>query len=147
VSQYKLFTIGCTQKTAETFFTTLKNADVKKVIDVRLNNTSQLSGFAKKDDLIYFLRELYSIEYLHEPLLSPTKDLLDGYKKKIISWSEYKTQFLRILKNRRVQQLFNRKELAMSCLLCSENKADRCHRRLVAEYLKQYHGDIEIHHL
>ena len=147
MNQIKLFTIGFTKKNAETFFTKLRKAGVKKVIDIRLNNVSQLAGFAKKDDLIYFLREICNSSYRHEPLLAPTKEILDGYKKKIIDWADYEGRFRKLLEDRKAQTLVSSKELNMSCLLCSEPTPEKCHRRLVAEYLKAHFKDIEISHL
>ena len=96
----KIFTIGFTKKNAETFFSKLRKAGVRKVIDIRLNNVSQLAGFAKRDDLKYFLNELCGCEYVHFPQLAPTKEILDGYKKKRINWVEYENQFIKLLKKR-----------------------------------------------
>lgn len=62
-----IFTIGFAGKSACEFFTKLKDAGVKRVIDIRLNNVSQLAGFTKKLDIEYFLKELCKIEYLHRP--------------------------------------------------------------------------------
>lgn len=146
-SRIKLFTIGFTKKSAETFFTRLKTAGVRRIIDIRLNNVSQLAGFAKKDDLIYFLRELCDCSYRHDPSLAPTKDILDDYKKKIIDWPEYVIRFNRLINDRKIEILVDREELDSACLLCSEPTADMCHRRLVAEHLKDKLGDIEIKHL
>ena len=100
----KLFTIGFTKKTAEEFFTRLKEAGVGRLIDVRLNNRSQLAGFAKKDDLRYFLRAIDNIEYLHLPFLAATQDLLDVYKKRKGSWSEYEKAFVQLMASRGVEQ-------------------------------------------
>jgi uncharacterized protein (DUF488 family) len=147
VSNIDLFTIGFTKKKAETFFTKLKNVKVTKLIDIRLNNVSQLAGFTKKEDLIYFLKELCNCDYRHEPLLAPTKEILDGYKKKNIEWSEYEFQFNRLMEDREAYKLVRPNELDKACLLCSEPTPDKCHRRLVAEYLKRYFKDIEIIHL
>jgi uncharacterized protein (DUF488 family) len=147
VSDIDLFTIGFTKKNAKTFFTKLKTTGIQKLIDIRLNNVSQLAGFTKKDDLIYFLRELCDCDYRHEPLLAPTKEILDGYKKKNIDWSEYEMRFNRLLDDREAYKLVSPEELDKACLLCSEPTPDQCHRRLVAEYLKRYFKDIEITHL
>ena len=147
MSHIKLFTIGFTKKNAEVFFTKLKKADVKRIIDIRLNNISQLAGFAKKDDLVYFLRELCGCGYRHDPLLAPTKDILDDYKKKMIDWPEYVTRFNKLISDRKIETIVDREELDGACLLCSEPTADQCHRRLVAEYLKEKLGNIEIKHL
>ncbi len=147
MSNINVFTIGFTKKNAEAFFTKLKKAGVKKIIDIRLNNVSQLSGFAKKDDLVYFLKELCKCDYRHEPLLAPTKDILDGYKKKKIDWSEYEKRFKDLLKARNAHTLVSSSELHKACLLCSEPTPEKCHRRLVAEYLKSYLKNIKISHL
>jgi len=143
----RIFTIGFTKKPAEVFFSKLSNSGAKRVVDVRLNNVSQLAGFAKKNDLKYFLREICDMDYLHVPSLAPTQEMLDDYKKKTKDWSAYETQFLDLMALRKVEQSVSREQIADACLLCSEDKADRCHRRLVAEYLKQHWGDVEIIHI
>ena len=143
----KVFTIGFTKKSARRFFELLRNSGTKRVVDVRLNNVSQLAGFAKKDDLAYFLKEICGIEYVHLPELAPTQDMLDEYKKKRGDWGAYETRFLTLMKQRRVEDTVQRDVIADSCLLCSEDKPHQCHRRLVAEYLKQHWGDVNISHL
>ena len=143
----KIFTIGFTRKSAETFFTRLKNAGVKRLIDIRLNNISQLSGFTKKDDLRYFTREICDIDYVHLPDLAPTQDILDAYKKHNGDWSVYESNFLDLMKSRHIEERISRDVLDGGCLLCSEEKPDHCHRRLVAEYLKERWGDVEIEHI
>ena len=143
----KLFTIGFTKKDAEAFFGILEKAGIRKIIDIRLNNVSQLAGFTKKDDLKYFLKRILRCDYRHEPLLAPTKEIMDGYKKKKIAWSEYEDRFKALLKERKAHTLVSPSELHMACLLCSEPKADKCHRRLVAEYFQVKWGNIEIIHL
>jgi len=147
MNKIELFTIGFTKKNAEAFFRKLEKAGVKKIIDIRLNNVSQLAGFAKKDDLVYFLKELCDCGYRHEPLLAPTKDILDGYKKKIFNWSEYEKRFKDLLKARNAHTLVSSLELHKACLLCSEPTPEKCHRRLVAEYLKTHLKNIKISHL
>lgn len=146
----KLFTIGYTKKSAREFFETLKHNSVVTLIDVRLNNSSQLAGFTKKEDLKYFLKEILNANYLHETQFAPTKELLDNYKKGFIKWDEYEKEFLSILEKRNVQLLIQTKykmNFDRTCLLCSEEKPDFCHRRLVAEYIKRFIPDIEIIHL
>jgi uncharacterized protein (DUF488 family) len=143
----KLFTIGFTKKNAETFFTKLNKAEVKRIIDIRLNNVSQLSGFAKRDDLIYFLKQLCNCEYEYLPLMAPTREILDDYKKKKINWSEYEISFRKLISNRKIENLITSENLNKGCLLCSEPAPEKCHRRLVVEYLKEKYGDIEIIHL
>lgn len=147
MSRIKLHTIGFTKKKAKTFFEVLKKAHVKRVIDIRLNNVSQLAGFAKRDDLTFFLKELCGCDYQHLPLMAPTKNILDDYKKKKIGWSEYEVQFDKLMEERKVETMITRDELDGACLLCSEPTAERCHRRLVAEYLKEKLGNIDIKHL
>jgi uncharacterized protein (DUF488 family) len=143
----KVFTIGFTKTSAESFFTRLQKADVKKVIDVRLNNVSQLAGFAKRDDLRYFLKALHGIEYVHLRELAPTQEMLDAYKKQNGQWMDYEKQFLELIKSRRIEETIPRATVDGACLLCSEDKPHRCHRRLVAEYLKSRWGNLDIVHL
>lgn len=143
----KVYSIGFTKTTAESFFTRLQKAGVKKVLDVRLNNVSQLAGFAKKNDLRYFLKAICSIDYAHQPELAPTQDLLDAYKKHGGQWAEYEKRFLELMASRRIEEIVARDAVDGACLLCSENKPHHCHRRLVAEYLKDKWGDLEICHL
>lgn len=143
----KLFTIGFTKKRAEDFFSLLSDAGVERVVDVRLNNVSQLSGFAKKNDLAYFLRKLCAIEYVHVPSLAPTKDIFDAYKKKGVSWQEYENRFLDLMLRRRIEDEIDPAFMNGACLLCSEHEPHRCHRRLVAEYLGGRWGNVEIEHL
>ena len=143
----KVFTIGFTKKSAREFFTRLKSAGVRRLIDIRLNNTSQLSGFAKKEDLQYLLEELGHIEYLHLPLLAPTQDLLDAFKKRRGSWHDYEAGFLRLMSARRIEEQLQPTLFENSCLLCSEDEPVHCHRRLVAEYLRNKWGNVEIEHL
>jgi uncharacterized protein (DUF488 family) len=142
-----LFTIGFAQRSARGFFAALKQNRVKKLIDVRLNNVSQLAGFTKKEDLEYFLKEICNIEYSHEPDFAPTKDLLDGYRKKEISWSVYEKKYLELLSQRQASTKIELDELNMSCLLCSEPKPNHCHRRLLADYLREAKSNIIIKHL
>lgn len=143
----KLFTIGFTKKSAETFFTTLQGAGVKRLIDVRLNNVSQLAGFSKRDDLAYFAREICGIEYIHEPELAPTQEILDAFKKNKGAWKDYERDFLALMAERRIESRFQPAQLDGACLLCSEETPEHCHRRLVAEYLKGEWNGVEIRHL
>ncbi len=143
----EIFTIGFTKKSAEEFFSKLRNAGVKKLIDVRLNNVSQLAGFSKKDDLRYFLRAICAIDYLHAPELAPTQDILDEYKKHKGDWAVYESKFLELMASRQIENKFSRELLNESCLLCSEEKPNHCHRRLVAEYLSQRWGEVKITHI
>ena len=144
----KIFTIGFTKKSAETFFTRLKAAGVKRLIDVRLNNVSQLAGFTKKDDLRYFTKAICNIEYVHLPELAPTADIFDPYKKaKNGDWAAYERQFLDLMRSRHIESTTSSEMLDGGCLLCSEEKPHHCHRRLVAEYFKEHWRDIEIEHI
>jgi len=144
----KIFTIGFTKKSAETFFTRLKNTGVKRLVDVRLNNVSQLAGFTKKDDLRYFTKEICHIDYVHVPALAPTAEILDAYRKqKNSDWKLYESRFLDLMSRRRIEETVSREVLDGGCLLCSEEKPYHCHRRLVAEYLKEKWGDVEIEHI
>lgn len=142
-----LFTIGFTKKNAEQFFERLRSSGVKRVVDVRLNNVSQLAGFAKKDDLKYFLKNVCGIDYVHLPLLAPEQGMLDEYKKQKGSWDVYAGRFLDLMKARKIEEQLKPEELAGGCLLCSEDKPHQCHRRLVAEYLNERWGGVEISHL
>jgi uncharacterized protein (DUF488 family) len=144
----EIYTIGFTQTTAERFFERLATAGVKRLLDVRLNNTSQLAGFAKANDLAFFLRELIGAAYEHEPLLAPTKELLDDYKKRKGDWATYEAAFLELMERRDVEQQLAIGDFeAPTALLCSEATAEHCHRRLVCEYLAGYWPDVSVVHL
>ncbi|MEO5803426.1 MAG: DUF488 domain-containing protein [Verrucomicrobiota bacterium] len=143
----QLFTIGFTKKNAEEFFGKMMNAGVKRVVDVRLNNTSQLAGFAKKEDLIYFLKAIGGIDYVHLPQLAPTQEMLDEYKKNKGDWAVYETKFLDLMAQREIEKTVAPEALQEGCLLCSEDKPHHCHRRLVAEYLSAKWKNIETRHL
>ncbi|TYW42753.1 DUF488 domain-containing protein [Vibrio cholerae] len=139
----RIYTIGFTQKKAEMFFRYLKNSEVKTLIDVRLNNVSQLAGFAKRDDLKFFLRELCGAEYVHMPDLAPTKEILNPYKNGDISWELYEDKFLNLMAKRNIERLVKPSLLDQGCLLCSEHEPHLCHRRLVVEYLNE-HTDLNL---
>jgi len=143
----KIFTIGFTKKSAQTFFTKLRQSGARRVVDVRLNNISQLAGFAKKDDLRFFLREICQMDYAHLPILAPTQEMLDGYKKNKGDWSAYEREFLALMTSRQIESNVERDRISEGCLLCSEETPDHCHRRLVAEYLERKWQDVEIVHL
>jgi len=143
----KIFTIGFTKKKAEKFFTVLCNAGVKRVIDIRLNNVSQLAGFAKKDDLRYFLKTICDIDYIHMPELAPTKDILDEYKNNGGDWTVYEKNFIDLIEKRKIEKKITNDILDNACLLCSEDKPDHCHRRLVAEYLSKKLVNVKIKHI
>lgn len=142
-----LFTIGFTKKKAKIFFNILRQAKVQKVIDIRLNNNSQLAGFTKKNDLAFFLKEICDCSYEHRPEWAPTKDILNNYKKGNISWAEYEKQFNFILNQRHIETTTTLEMLDHACLLCSESTSEKCHRRLVAEHLQAYFKHLDIKHL
>ncbi|MBI4256859.1 DUF488 domain-containing protein [Candidatus Uhrbacteria bacterium] len=144
----EVYTIGFTKRTAADFFGTLRRAGVKRLLDVRLNNSSQLAGFTKKEDLPFFLKEICGAEYIHEPLLAPTQDVLDDYKKRKGSWQDYERRFLQLMGQRRIEEKIDRQLFEVpTALLCSETTAQHCHRRLVLEYLSNKWGDIKAVHL
>jgi uncharacterized protein (DUF488 family) len=140
--------IGFTKKTAEQFFTILRGAGIRRLLDVRLNNVSQLAGFTKRDDLRFFLREVCGADYQHEPLLAPTQELLDEYKKSKGPWQDYETKFLALIAERKIEDRIDHALFSVpTALLCSEPTAEHCHRRLVLEYLRDKWGDLTITHL
>ena len=143
----KVATIGFTKKSARRFFALLRESGVGRIVDVRLNNVSQLAGFAKKDDLAWFARELCGIDYVHLPDLAPTKDLLGDYRQGRIDWAAYEIRFLRLMRERRIEATVPKEVVRDGCLLCSEDQPHHCHRRLVAEYLNERWGGLEIEHL
>ena len=144
----EVFTIGFTQSNAADFFGRLKKYGIQRLIDVRLNNVSQLAGFAKRDDLSFFLREICGAEYLHETLLAPTQDMLDAYKKLKGSWQNYEQLFLELMAERRIEERLNPDLFSVpSALLCSEPTAIHCHRRLVVEYLNEKWDGVQAVHL
>jgi len=143
----KIFTIGFTKKTAEVFFTSLSKSGVKRLVDVRLNNVSQLAAFTKKDDLRYFSKAICQIDYHHLPELAPTKEILEAFKKKKGDWKVYERQFLKLMQSRRVETNVPQELIDGACLLCSEEKPEHCHRRLVAEYLQEKWPNVEILHI
>lgn len=144
----KLYTIGFTQKTAERFFTLLRDNGVERVIDIRLRPGGQLAGFAKQADLAYFLDKLLGCEYHHLPQLAPTDEILDGYRHDK-DWAKYERQFKALLDERDIPRQLDRRLFTdkVACLLCGEPSPARCHRRLVAERLAQYWPDLEVVHL
>jgi len=148
MNQVDVTTIGFTKSNAENFFERLLKAGVKKVVDVRLHNTSQLAGFAKADDLAYFLKRIGGIQYVHQPLLAPTDNILKVYKKDKGDWGVYQDQFLQLMKERKIEQRLKPEMLAGACFLCSEPTPHHCHRRLVCEYLNDKWGSpLKVRHL
>jgi uncharacterized protein (DUF488 family) len=142
-----VFTVGFTKKTAAQFFEKLRANGIKRVVDVRLNNVSQLAGFSKREDLQYFLKEILHVDYVQAPLLAPTKDLLDAYKKNKGRWEDYERDFLRLMEERHIEDKIDPSLLSGGCLLCSEDKPHHCHRRLVVDYLQRRWGNLKITHI
>ena len=142
-----VFTVGFTEKTAPDFFELLRPVGVRRVLDIRLHPNSQLAGFAKKDHLPYFLKEILGAEYIHLPILAPTPALFNAYKKENGSWEEYSSAFLRLMEERNIEDKIDPGLVAGGCLLCSEHQPHHCHRRLVAEYLDKKRGELTIRHL
>lgn len=146
-----VYTTGFTQKTAEFFFEQLKGKNIDLLIDIRLNNKSQLAGFTKEKDLKYFLKELAKISYAHDTTFAPTEELLKDYQKKRISWEEYKDIFNDLMRKRDIEKHFIEKYSQRKgniCLMCSELSSENCHRKLVADYLTEsLGGEIQVVHL
>ena len=143
----KVFTIGFAKKTAKQFFGLLQGSGAKRLVDVRLNNSSQLAGFTKRDDLQYFLKAICGMEYVHLPELAPTQEMLEAYKTKQVDWAEYERDFTSLLTGRKVEESVAREVLEDAVLLCSEPKPEKCHRRLVGEHFQRAWGNVEIIHL
>lgn len=146
----EIYTIGFTQKSAQEFFEKIKNKNIELLLDIRLNNTSQLAGFAKGKDLEYFLKEICNCEYAHDEIFAPTKELLNSYRASKVSWKEYEDVFAKIMNNRQIEERFKKLYINYEkvCLLCSEPTAEQCHRRLVAEYLqKHYDKNVKVVHI
>lgn len=143
-----IYSIGFTKKTAEQFFSHLKKEQIRRLLDVRLNNVSQLAGFAKRADLKYFLKEICDAEYIHEPMLAPTQELMDSYKKEKGPWDRYAKKFLALMEKRKIASKLDRKQFSVrTVLLCSEAEAEHCHRKLVLDYLHDQWGGLRIRHL
>jgi uncharacterized protein (DUF488 family) len=144
----EIYSIGFTQKNASEFFGALKANGIERLLDVRLNNTSQLAGFAKQSDLPYFLREICGAAYEHEPLLAPTQEILDAFKKQKGSWENYTEAYLGLIRSRKVESALPQEGfLKKTVLLCSEPTAEHCHRRLALEYLQKHWDGVRIVHL
>lgn len=145
----KVYTIGFTQKNARKFFNLLRENNVKTVVDIRLNNTSQLAAFAKGEDLKFFLTEFCDIDYIHDTNFAPTEQLLKDYKGKKVSWLDYEKEFYKIMENRNIRSYITKNYVDKDaiCLLCSEALPNQCHRRLVAEIFKETLEKVQIVHL
>lgn len=144
-----LYTIGFTQKSAQQFFELISSYNIDILVDIRLNNKSQLAGFSKGDDLRYFLDKICSCKYQHCVEYAPTKDILDNYKKKIISWDEYVAQYIPLMQKRNAVRKFIEQfgKYKSVCLLCSEPTPEYCHRRLLSEMIVAAHTDITVKHI
>ncbi|KTG25363.1 DUF488 domain-containing protein, partial [Haloferax profundi] len=126
----------------------LEDAGIQRLLDVRINNRSQLSGFAKRDDLKFFLETILDAKYEHRESLAPTKELLNAWRNDTIDWPEYERQFRQLLADREVEQTLDPTLFETpTVMLCSEHKPERCHRRLVVEYLNEHWGNVEGVHL
>ncbi|CAN7353431.1 DUF488 domain-containing protein [Pararhizobium sp. LjRoot235] len=146
--QVDVTTIGFTQSSAADFFGRLRQAGVKRVMDIRLHNTSQLAGFAKSGDLPYFLKELCGADYVHQPLLAPTEDILTAFKKEKGDWNTMRHRFMSLMAERRIESRLEPAMFAGSCLLCSEPLPHQCHRQLVCDYLNgKWGGALSVRHL
>jgi uncharacterized protein (DUF488 family) len=145
--QVTLFTIGFTRKNARAFFSVLKQARVRRIVDVRLHNSGQLAGFTKRDDLAYFLRSINNADYVHLPLLAPTADMLRAYRGGDNSWDDYAKAFAALMRSRRIDKVLRNEILDRDCLLCSEPTPEHCHRRIVAEYFQRHWKDLSVEHL
>lgn len=143
----RIYTIGFTKKPASVFFGLLKESGATRIVDVRLNNSSQLSGFAKRDDLSYFLESICDMEYVHLPILAPTKEMLDEYRKGGGDWARYERRFLSLMRERRIETQVPPEVVDDGCLLCSEAEPHHCHRRLVGEYFQEHWGEMGVVHL
>lgn len=144
----EIATIGFTQRSAEDFFGSLRRAGIRRLVDVRRNNTSQLAAFAKRDDLAFFLRELVGADYVEAPLLAPTAELVEAYRKHRIAWPAFAAEYRRQLDERAVHRRLDRALFDEPVvLLCSEHSPERCHRRLAVEHLAEHWGDVTAVHL
>ena len=144
----EIYTIGFTKKSAAKFFETLKRAGIKCLIDIRLNNQSQLAGFTKQEDLRYFLEKICKIKYIHDIRLAPTKELIQEYREKKMSWEVYENRFIELLKERQIIKSISKNQFNRpTVLLCSEDKPDYCHRRIVAEFICRDWDNVSIVHL
>ena len=143
----KLFTIGFTKKTAQHFFETLIKNDVRKIVDIRFNNSGQLAGFSKGTDLKYFAKTIANIEYVYISDFAPTKELLSDYQNKRIDWIYYQKAFLQLIEQREIETKYDISDFDKACFLCSEDTPERCHRRLLVEFFQEKNNDIQIIHL
>jgi uncharacterized protein (DUF488 family) len=143
----RLYTIGFTGKSAKQFFSLLEGNGVRTILDTRISNASQLAGFAKGRDLEFFSKRIGNMGYVHNLDFAPTRELLDRYRRKEMSWNEYSKEYLSLLETRQIGKRVRIADLENNCLLCSEHSPEKCHRRLLAEYLHSFHPEVEIIHL
>lgn len=144
----EIFTIGFTKKTAEEFFGALKKADIKRLVDIRLHNTSPMSLFTRHADFPFFLKKLCGAEYIHKTILAPSEELFQAYQEEKITWSQYERKFLALMQEREIEKTIDPALFSVpTILLCREPTADKCHRRLVLEYLSKHWGKIKVTHL
>ena len=143
-----IYTMGFAQKNAERFFNLIRNNGIEVLIDIRLNNKSQLAGFTKGSDLPFLLKEICNCKYVHKTDYAPTKEILSAYQKKEIDWREYEERFMPLIEKRKIELDFEKSfsNYKKVCLLCTEPTSEMCHRRLVAEYLQRIFN-IEIMHI
>lgn len=140
----KIYTIGFTRKTAFEFFETLKSNNIRRLIDVRINNSSQLAGFSKKSDLEYFLKVICNADYVHMPLLAPTLTLKDDYKKGKLTCADFSSAYYKLIRARKIENVLDKESFkASTVFLCSEAKPEYCHRKILVEYLKELWKDVE----
>lgn len=145
-----VYTIGFTKKSAAEFFTLLKENGVRTLLDIRLNNSNQLAGFTKQQDLEYFTKALLGIPYVHDPRFAPEAETIRAYRNGKGSYEAFRKEFLRTLEERKIQEVIRKEysgNLDCSCLLCSEKDPDSCHRKIVAELMREVYPDLEIIHL
>ena len=148
MSSMKVYSIGFAGKSAEEFFYALRHEGIKKLVDVRLSNTSQLAGFTKSRDLAFFLREICGTEFVHELALAPSKELFDDFRHNRITWKQLEPSYIELLRDRRVEATLDRSLIqGPAVFLCSEASPTKCHRRLALEYLRDRWGGFEIVHL
>lgn len=140
----KIYTIGFAGKNAKTFFQLLKTSGAKHLLDVRLNNVSQLAAFSKKDDLRYFLKEILGWNYVHNPELAPSEEILKEYKGKTIDWANYETRYIALMNYRNILEKIDKNAVYDGVLLCSEPEPTFCHRRLLAEYFAKHWGNTTV---
>ena len=139
-----LYTIGFTGKSAEQFFTLVSETKASRLIDIRINRTSQLAGFAKEQDLKFFIPELTNMDYVVREDLAPTKDLLASYRRQDIAWEQFAERYEQLLRERVLQNALSREDFSNSILLCSEKEPEKCHRTLLANILIEQFPSLEI---